>query len=924
MNWRMILAVAGMLGLVVLVLIALLFRAEEKPISKLMQEAVANQAAGKHEAAAIHLKSVLAREPDNLDANLLIGKAYLANGALLDAEKALKRAKELNAPALEVTPLLVEALIGLDRHEEALTELAETTKLAVGGTRGALLRGRAFLGLGNLVEAKTQFAVARSEAPAEAVTGLARVMMAEGDPDGARKLIDEVTARFPKNAGSWVAKGDLLRGLGESDAALAAYRQAQSVQSDNLEAALGVAVTLIGQDAFGEARKELRKARAISGSNHLIAFAEAVLAYREKRIDDCREALQAVLSVAPKHMPSVLLAGTVNFALGDVEHAHNAFVTYLNNFPGNVQARKMHAITLLRKQQPQAAVDSLTPFVELDIRDAEFFLVAGQAFIQVGEVNKARQMLAKASRLNPSSAVTLTDLGVAHISGGDSEAGIAALKKAVDLAPKDPRADRHLALALLARGRNDEALTVADRLEKRLPRVPESHWVKGIVFAVRNDKAKALEYFERALKVSPAFYPAAAALAEFDAKDGLQARSRARFEAVLQNDPRSWEANLALAQLDAQEGRVAEAIAKAQRAAADFPGEVKPQSLLARLHLQAEKIEDALGAARRARELGPRDPSTAELLGQVQLAAGDVAGAVLSFTTLVNMRPRYISGRIQLSQAQRLANERRAAIATAQDALAIVPGNMEVLGLLGSLLLEEKRYDEVLKVAAQGLERHPRRALGHALEGEVRLAQKDPKQALAAFLRADALEATGLSRIRIHQAESAILGRDAPPDLLLDWIRKSPQDTNARLYSADALVRLGRVSEALPHYLDVLKVMPRDFRVLNNIADGLMRQGDPKALDYAQQAFQIRPTDPIVAATLGAVLLQTGKLYEAVQILQKATQLDPANGEIRYQFIQALAKAGDRARARIELNALLASGKEFPQIAEARVLARQL
>ena len=88
------------IGIVVAVLIlgtVVALRANQKSVPELMREAVALMDSGKDDAAAIQLKNVLAREPDNLEANILIGKAYLATGALLDAESALRRARELGA-----------------------------------------------------------------------------------------------------------------------------------------------------------------------------------------------------------------------------------------------------------------------------------------------------------------------------------------------------------------------------------------------------------------------------------------------------------------------------------------------------------------------------------------------------------------------------------------------------------------------------------------------------------------------------------------------------------------------------------------------------------------------------------------------------------------------------------------------------------
>jgi len=923
--WKIYLASAVALLVVSAFALGLTAYEPPKPTEQIMAEARALQASGHNVSAAILLKTVVRREPENIEAHLSLGKAYVDTGALLDAEKALQRAQELGASASEALPLLADVLINLDRHEEALKRLSDDKLLAkLPGPSTAILRGRAFLGLGNLVEARTQFTIARAALPGPAMAGLARTMMFDGDPDGALKILNVVAATYPNTVEAWITKGDLMRGMGRGDDAMVAYRRAEELAPSSMEAILGSAIVLIGKEEMVEAHKQLRKARSIAPASHLLGYANAVLALKEKRYSDARDELRIVLATAPSHMPSVLLAGAVNYASGHLGHAQAALVRYIHRFPGSVDARKMYAAVLLRKNQPQSGVDVVAPFIDLDIRNAQFFAVAGQAYLQVGQTATGVRLLLKAAQLDPGNAAALTQLGLANIATGARDRGIVDLQKAVALNPKDARADRHLAMALIARIQFDEALAVADNLEQRLPNNADAPWLRGIVYAVRKDTDRAKENFERALQLQPAFFPAVAQLVRLDVREGNKLRARQRLDSFLKLDPSSLDARLALANLEAQSGNLEHAISRAQRAAADHPHALAALLTVARLLRQAGKLDDALITAARARDVDPKSPQAAELLGQTQLASGNSSGAVLNFTVLVNMRPRYLPGHIQLARAEWAAGDRRAANASLRKVLARAPASEEALSLLGSLLIEQKAYEQALEVAAQAKMRLPVRALGHVLEGEISLARKENKRAVAAFTRANELRPSGPLLLRVHQAQSAELGRDAPIEPLIEWIQRSPQDAIVRFYVADALVRLGRAKEAVPLYLEVLKRSPQDHRALNNLADALMRLQDPRALDYAQQAFNLRPDDAVPAATLGSVLLSRGKFFEAVQVLQKATQLDPSNAEIRYQFVLALAKAGDRGRARSELQALLASGSTFAQIAEARSLVGEI
>ncbi len=55
-------------------------------------------------------------------------------------------------------------------------------------------------------------------------------------------------------------------------------------------------------------------------------------------------------------------------------------------------------------------------------------------------------------------------------------------------------------------------------------------------------------------------------------------------------------------------------------------------------------------------------------------------------------------------------------------------------------------------------------------------------------------------------------------------------------------------------------------------------------------------------------------------MLQKAASLDPDNPEIRYHLASAFHEQRDNERARKELEIVLASGKKFPKLEEARAL----
>jgi Tfp pilus assembly protein PilF len=111
---------------------------------------------------------------------------------------------------------------------------------------------------------------------------------------------------------------------------------------------------------------------------------------------------------------------------------------------------------------------------------------------------------------------------------------------------------------------------------------------------------------------------------------------------------------------------------------------------------------------------------------------------------------------------------------------------------------------------------------------------------------------------------------------------------------------------------------------LNNLALLYQKEKDPRALQLAEKAYSIVPDNAAVLDTLGWLLVEQGNSSRGIPLLQKASSLAAGLPDIRYHLVQALMKAGEKAKARGELEQLLASGKPFANTDEARALLAQL
>jgi len=895
-----------------------------KSADSFIDSAKAHLTKGRDREAAIELKNALATQPDHAEANFLLGRLLLKVGNPIDAQNALNKALKLGYSPAAVTPVLAESLLEMERYIEAL----ETLKLSADFDRKAMakvavLRGKAYLGQGALLDARTQFQLAISDLPTEAGLGLVRLSVATNDRKGAQNQLDALIESDPKNADAWVARGELLRGEGRTDDALKSFRKALEVAPDHVVAMLSEAVVLVTTGDLEGGRALIERATKIAPLKPMLEFARAFLALKEKRYEDTRAALQRLLEVIPTHAPALLLAGALDFSTEQYELAQNAYVAYLANNPGNPYARKMLAATMLAKGQPRLAVNVLEPVLD-GSQDPELIAIAGRAYLTMGRIPRAIELLQRALGITPNNADLRTSLGLSQLAAGQRSQAMANFEAAISLKPKMARADHALTMMLIADRQLARAEKVAMDLVDRLPDVPDGPMLMGAVQLARKDDAAARASFERALSMNPTFFAAAEALADIDRREGKPDALRQRMEAILARDTQHFESLLVLARLDLEEGSSEKGVARVRQALTAHPRSLPALLMLARLQLASGKPQEAITSARRAMEEHPWDTRPVELLADAQLASGDVQAGIVTLTKLAEMRPSLVDPQLRIAAAHVATGDLRSAVSRLQGVLRADPRNIRAQAALGDVFIQMKRTDEALTLAQQMQKTAPQAAAGYRLEGDVLAATGGWAKAVAAYQKADARQSSGELRVRMHRAQTAVAGQLAPTNGLQDWLKRNPGDDDVRLYLGDAYSDAGRYKDATVEYLELLRRRPDDFRVLNNLAWAMLQTGDAGALVHAEKAAKLRPDDPRVLDTLGYVLLANGRVQEAVQILLKASAKAPEHAEIRFHLAQALARVGDVVRAKKELAAVLAPGVQFNRTAEARALLAAL
>ncbi len=896
----------------------------------LIRSAREYQAKGDHPAAIIQLKNAIQKQPDNGEARLLLGQSTLAVGDPATAEKEFRRAAEYGQPASVVAPWIAQAMLGNGEVDKVVSEFGQQ-KLDDPKAEAALrvAVGQAQLRMRKLDDAAASFSAALASDPSnvEAQLGQVRLAGVMGKIDEAVEAVDQIVAKNPQSSEALLLQGTLRLARGDRSGARAALEQAVAVDPAKAQARMELISLLIADRQLDDASTQVAEARKARGGDLRLLYFEALIAYEKKDIAKARELSQQLIKRAPEHVPSLVLAGAVEFQEKQLTMAQSHLQKAVLLAPQHEGARELLVRVYMASNQPARALEAIQPLVASGTRvHAGTMMLAGETYLANGDLKQAASFFSAATQSKTQATAARVRLGQIAMLSGDPDRGIRELEAATGAEDAPIQADMALIAGYMRRGESAKALAAAQALATKRPTEPVVHQILGSVHVARKESAAARAAYARALELNPTYLPAAAGLARLDLADKKPADARARFEAVVAKEPNNELALLGLAEvLASTQAPPKEIAAILQRAVAAKPQSATARLALIRLHLQEKDTRAALAAAQEASVALPDDLRVLDALGRAQLAAGELNQAIETFNRLAAAQPDSTVPLTRLAAVYGSRKEPEKAIEVLQRAQKIAPADPAITRDLVLGYLMAGKVDDAFKQTRALQAAAPKSPTGYLLEGDIYSTTKQWAPAERAYreaLKAD--PASELSALKLHGVLLAS-GKKAEADAAArKWIADHPNDTAYRMYLAEQALRSRDFKNAVTHYQAVVTQQPDNVAALNNLAWAAGQLGDPKALGYAERAIKIAPDSPLVLDTIGVLLVTSGDANRGLEYLTRAVTLAPDRNDIRLNYAKALMKAGKSEHARKELTQLEAVTQDFSGKAEIPALLKQL
>ncbi len=901
--------------------------ADEKP-DTLVKSAKSYIEKGDNKSAVIQLKSALQKDPGSGEARFLLGRTLFEVGDVVSAKIELRKASELKYPDAAVLPVLARTLLLEGRYQKIVESYSSSAALeptAAADLKTSVAAAYAAQGNRDRAEATLTSALDDVQGYAPAMLLQARLKADRRDFAAALKLTDQILHSEPGNHQAMALKGDLLLiAKTDSDGALKAYRQALHLKKDLVSAHASILEVLLSQNNVPAAKGQLAEMKKVLPNHPQTRFFEAQLAMVDKDYKTAKEISQLLLRVAPENVKVLVLAGAAELQAGSAVQAERFLSKAVQLSPSLPAPRRLLAQIYVRSSQLAKALEALAPLLETPEPDAEALSLAGQAYLQSGEVAKAEPYFARAVKINPTDSKSRTALALTQFSKGNVDLGFSGLQQ-IASSDNSTLADLALATAYLRQRNFDAALRAIDGLERKQPNKPIAANLRGQVQLERKDMAAARQSFEKALAIDPMYFPATANLSALDLADRKPEAAKKRFDRLLSAEPANLQALLAVAELRAKAGANADEVTASLANAAKLnPTAAEPRLLLMEQHVRNKNLKAALTVAEDSVAALPESALLLDGMGQVQMASGDFERAISTYIKLAALQRRSPQPYVRLAEAHASLKHVDAARESLNHALSIAPNFLPAQRLMIAIEIGAGRYSEALAIANTVKGQRANESAGYLLSGDVFVVQKNWNAAATAYRAV--LKTTGGNAlaVKLHALLMLTDKRADAQKLAAGWLKDHPEDPSFLYYLGDLAISQQDYSTAETTYLSVVRLQPDNAAALNNVAwvtSKLKKQG---AIGYAERANALQPNQPAFLDTWSMILAENGQVARALETQKKVLALAPLNQQFRLNLAKLYIQAGEKALAKTELDRLAKLGDKFPAQTEVGEILKAL
>jgi tetratricopeptide (TPR) repeat protein len=748
--------------------------------------------------------------------------------------------------------------------------------------------------------------------------------LAEGNLEKARIELRNAARIDPRNARARLKLGRIAEKNANWKRAYAHYQVAVSIDPALGEAHVALAALMLRFNELDRAQAAVDEALALQADDGEALAVSAWIARRRGDEATAQATNLRALEAAPDSMLALSLQSDILLQAGEQEAARALLEAAVARNPDAAEPLRLLVRTLERSGQAQEAMSVQRRVVALEPESSRHRQVLATMHLNAGDVDAAVASLEEAYEVVGSTelATALTQLIASRYPQADA---IAALDGLMEAHPQEPVFGLLLASYYERAGRLDDGRAVLlDMIARaeRLPDVLEARVQLARLHIIAGDDEAGERELTQVLEENPRDVDALVLRAQLAMARGAPEEAIVDLRLALDAGERQAELHRLLAEAYNSADEPEQALASMQAAVDAAPGNNTYRLALAQLAL---RLDDASGAATQLEALfaaGAESPALYELGFHVYERLGDLQRAGELAEAIVAQDPDralgyFLRGRL-LHSEQQFEAARDAYV----KALQIAPDEGPVREALVRIHLALEQPERALALAEEGVALDPDDERLALLRGEVLTYVGDDEGAREAFAGVIAAKPSWwLPHLRLAELHVQRAEGDAAEAVLVAGLDATRWDPRLGERLTMLYYQGGRIEEAIDLLESLHSRRPDVPVVANNLAMLLVNhRADASSLARAERLVEpfAESSDPAFLDTVGWIRLKTGRVDEAVEVLERAVKAAPGRPTQRYHLAVAYQETGDERSARRELERALASNEPFPERADAQ------
>jgi putative PEP-CTERM system TPR-repeat lipoprotein len=791
---------------------------------------------GKYKDASDNLTYVLAHEPTDPDAPVLLVSTARTRAAV---EEVRKQLEALPSPAPEGAPVIV-ALGTIDYHEHKLDEAAaEFAKALEKDPKSAEAKtALAYLYWSKNDRSKSESAFAdaallsgpHSPKQLQYAEFEARV----GNVEAAKKILDTITKNAPDYLSAWIMMAQIAAQEKRYDEGEADIARVLAIDSRNPAAMLENSRLQLAKGDSKGAVTDLESASKNYPKSVGIDFQLAKAYLAEGNADKAEMSLRRGLEIAPTATEAQMMLAGIYVKKGQLPQAIALLQKVIHDHPDSLQARLLLGEAYRSHGELDEALSVYRQISEANPKDFESHMLIGDIYLQQRQPDKAKAAFEKARSIN--------------------QDYLPALEHLIDLDLNNKNFDE-------AHRRIDEQI-------KAHPSDGIAQIILAKIYLGQRDGAGAEAALKHSIELQPDVARAYELLAGLYLSTNRESEALAELQALVAKNPKNIDAMMMIATIQTHRKDYEGARANYEKILSTSPDAVAALNNLA--YLYAEQLNDldkGLETAEKAARLLPDEPHVADTLGWILYRQHKYTRALALLSDSANRLPSEADVQFHLGMTEYMMGREEAARDNLQRAIDLSP--------------QFAGRDQALHGLAE-MRRTPGKG-GDAeradLEKEASDQKDDPvvRNHLAAFY-----EGEGSLDKAIAACNEALNFSPDNPEVLTRL---------ARLYLAK-----NDTAKAIEYGKKARALSPDEPQLARVLGEAAFRSGDyPWSLSLFQEASQKLPDDPDVHFDLGSSYYSEGNVPDAETQMKAALQAGPAfkRSNEATQFVQMLDLAAD-------------------------------